>query len=129
MLPPSGDFPDGPTVLPRVTRPRPACPLVSASPLEGLLTRHFTGVRREAAARGSKTGRMNEGGIAQTEQRASHYTQPTRASNMGCNGEACGLPLHAPSITPPLATPARVTEADFGQLCWLGTAEREVPPR
>ena len=70
MLPPSGDFPDGPTVLPRVTRPQPACPLVSASPLEGLLTRHFTGVRREAAALGSKTGRMNEGGIAQTEQRA-----------------------------------------------------------
>ena len=52
MLPPSGDFPDGPTVLPRVTRPQPACPLVSASPLEGLLTRHFTCVRREAAALG-----------------------------------------------------------------------------
>ena len=41
MLPPSGDFPDGPTVLPRVTRPQPACRLVSASPREGLLTRHF----------------------------------------------------------------------------------------
>ena len=40
----SGDFPDGPTVLRRVTRPQPACRLVSASSLEGLLTRHFTGV-------------------------------------------------------------------------------------
>ena len=74
MMPPqSGDFPDGPTVLRRVTRPQPTCRLVSASPLEGLLTRHFTGVRREAAALGdhsaARPGRMNEGGIAQTEQR------------------------------------------------------------
>ena len=134
MMPPqSGDFPDGPTVLRRVTRPQPTCRLVSASPLEGLLTRHFTGVRREAAALGdhsaARPGRMNEGGIAQTEQRAPLLHPPSSGKQHGMQGRSVRASAARPLHHPAARRPARATEAVFGQLCWLGTAGREVPPR
>ena len=134
MMPPqSGDFPDGPTVVRRVTRPQPACRLVSASSLEGLLTRNFTGVRREAAALGdhsaARPGRMNEGGIAQTEQRAPLLHPPSSGKQHGMQGRSVRASAARPLHHPAARRPARATEADFGQLCWLGTAEREVPPR
>ena len=130
MLPPSGDFPDGPTVLPRVTRPRPACPLVSASPLEGLLTRHFTGVRREAAALGdhsaARPGRMNEGGMAQTEQRAPLLHPPSSGKQHGMQGRSVRASAARPLHHPAACRRARATEADFSQLFGLGAAEPEV---
>ena len=118
---------------PSHTGPQPACRLVSASSLEGLLTRHFTGVRREAAALGdhsaARPGRMNEGGIAQTEQRAPLLHPPSSGKQHGMQGRSVRASAARPLHHPAARRPARATEADFGQLCWLGTAKREVPPR
>ncbi len=82
-----------------------------------------------------RTRRRSRGWTPRTCIEGSGMPRTINRKGRKSRGEPLNLPfpprettLYIPNVrNHPLR--ARATEADFGQLCWLGTAGREVPPR